>query len=43
MGKTEFSEIIVYILIALAWIFAIELANHLIFSHAMKKLTVQGG
>ena len=43
MGKTEFSEIIVYNLIALAWIFAIELANHLIFSHAMKKLTVQGG
>lgn len=43
MGKMDFLEIIVYILIALLWIFVIELVNHLIFSHAMKKLTVQGG
>lgn len=43
MGKMGFLEIIVYILIALLWISFIELVNHLIFSHAMKKLTVQGG
>lgn len=43
MGKVEFLQSLLYILIALAWIFAIELANHLIFKHAIKKLTVQGG
>ena len=43
MGKVAFSEIIVYILVALVWIAVIELINHLIFSYAMKKLTVQGG
>lgn len=43
MGKVDIKEIIVYILVAIAWILAIELINHLIFSYAMKKLTVQGG
>ena len=43
MGKVAVSEIIVYILVALAWIIVIELINHLIFSYAMKKITVQGG
>ena len=43
MGKVDIKQILVYILIAIVWIFVIELANKLIFSHAMKKLTVQGG
>ena len=43
MGKVAVSEIIVYILVALAWIIVIELINHIIFSYAMKKITVQGG
>ena len=43
MGKVAISEIIVYILVALAWITVIELINHFIFSYAMNKLTVQGG
>lgn len=43
MGKMDIMEILLYVLIAFLWIFAIELVNHLIFSHAMKKLTVQGG
>ena len=43
MGKVDIKEIIVYILVAIAWILVIELINHLIFSYAMKKLTVQGG
>ncbi len=43
MGKVEILQIILYILVALAWVIVIEFVNHLIFSHAMKKLTVQGG
>jgi ABC-2 type transport system permease protein len=43
MGKVAVMDIIVYILVAIAWILAIELVNHLIFSYAMRKLTVQGG
>ncbi len=43
MGKVELMQILVYILVAIAWIFVIEVANRLIFRHALKKLTVQGG
>jgi ABC-2 type transport system permease protein len=43
MGKVAVLDIIVYILVAIAWILVIELVNHLIFSYAMRKLTVQGG
>ena len=43
MGKVGIMQSIVYILIALAWILVIEVANKLIFSRALKKLTVQGG
>ena len=43
MGKVDIMQAIIYILIALVWIFVIELANRLIFRHALKKLTVQGG
>jgi ABC-2 type transport system permease protein len=43
MGKVAVMDIIVYILVAIAWILVIELVNHLIFSYAMKKLSVQGG
>ena len=43
MGKVDIKQTLIYILIAIVWIFVIELANKLIFSHAMKKLTVQGG
>lgn len=43
MGKMDILQIFIYILIALAWILAIEVANKLIFRHALKKLTVQGG
>ncbi len=43
MGKVEHLQALVYILIALAWILIIELANKLIFSRALRKLSVQGG
>ena len=43
MGKIEVMQSIVYIFIAILWIFIIELANKLIFNHALKKVTVQGG
>lgn len=43
MGKVDYSTIIIYIFIALAWIFVIELANHLMFKRAIKQITVQGG
>lgn len=43
MGKVAVLDIIVYIFVAIAWILVIELVNHLIFSYAMRKLTVQGG
>lgn len=43
MGKVEIKQIIVYVFVALVWIIAIELANKLVFSHALKRLTVQGG
>ncbi len=43
MGKVDVMQAIIYILIALVWIFVIELANRLIFRHSLKKLTVQGG
>ena len=43
MGKVDIMQSLLYILIALAWILVIELANKLIFSSAIKKLTVQGG
>ena len=43
MGKVDILSIIVYISIALLWIFVIELVNHLIFKHAIRKITVQGG
>ena len=43
MGKIDNMQALLYILIAIAWITVIEIANKLIFSHALKKLTVQGG
>ena len=43
MGKISEMQALIYILIAIAWISVIEIANKLIFSHALKKLTVQGG
>ncbi len=43
MGKVEIMQSLLYIIIAIAWILVIELVNHLTFSRALKKLTVQGG
>lgn len=43
MGKLDIIDIFIYIGIALIWIAVIELINHFIFSHALKKITVQGG
>lgn len=43
MGKVDHLQAFVYILMALGWILVIEIVNKLIFSRAMKKLTVQGG
>lgn len=43
MGKMEITQSIVYIFIAILWVFIIELVNKLIFKHALKKVTVQGG
>ena len=43
MGKIELKQALIYLLIAILWIVIIETANKLIFSHALKKLSVQGG
>lgn len=43
MGKLDTIDVLIYIAIALIWIAVIELINHFIFSHALKKITVQGG
>ena len=43
MGKMDYPTIILYIFIALLWIFVIEFANNRMFNHAIKKITVQGG
>ena len=43
MGKVDHLQSLVYILIALAWILVIEIANKLVFTRAINKLTVQGG
>ena len=43
MGKLDTTSILMYIGIALLWIAIIEFVNHKIFSHALKKITVQGG
>ena len=43
MGKIDIMQSLLYILIALIWILAIELANHFIFKRALEKLAVQGG
>lgn len=43
MGKLDTTSILMYIGIALLWIAIIEFVNHKIFTHALKKITVQGG
>ncbi|MGM9632539.1 MAG: ABC transporter permease [Eubacteriales bacterium] len=43
MCKLDVKNILVYLLIALLWLGLIETVNHLIFKHAIKKITVQGG
>ena len=43
MGKIGHLEALFYLMIALGWVLVIEIANKLIFKHAMTKLTVQGG
>ena len=35
--------VLIYLAIAIVWIIIIELINHLIFKHALCKITVQGG
>lgn len=43
MGKLSVQDVIKYLLIAILWIVFIEIINHGIFKHALKKITVQGG
>jgi ABC-2 type transport system permease protein len=43
MGKLDINSILIYLGIAIIWIFIIELINHLIFKRAIRKITVQGG
>lgn len=43
MGKMDITNILIYLTIAVLWVILIELVNHFIFSHALKKITVQGG
>lgn len=43
MGKLGIKDILIYLAIAIVWIIIIELINHLIFKHALRKITVQGG
>lgn len=43
MCKLDYTEILLYLGVAVGWIVVIETINHLIFKHAITKLTVQGG
>jgi ABC-2 type transport system permease protein len=43
MGKITMENMFLYLGIALLWLGTIELVNHLIFRHAIHKITVQGG
>ena len=43
MGKLDIINILIYLGIALLWIVLIEIVNRMIFKHALKKITVQGG
>lgn len=43
MGKVSTTQGVIYFAIALAWVVGVELLNHFIFKHCIKKLTVQGG
>jgi ABC-2 type transport system permease protein len=43
MGKVAVVDGVIYVAIALAWVTVIELINHFMFGHCIKKLTVQGG
>lgn len=43
MGKTSCVDGVIYVGIAVAWIVIIELINHFIFKHCIKKLAIQGG
>ena len=43
MGKLDINSILIYLGIAIIWIFIIELINHFIFKRAIRKITVQGG
>ena len=43
MGKIPAVQGVIYVAIALAWLIVLELINHFIFKHCIKRLTVQGG
>ena len=43
MGKNSIQMTLAFIGIALAWVAVLELINHLVFRHCIKKLTVSGG
>lgn len=43
MCKLDTKSILIYLGVAVAWLLLIELVNHFMFRHAIKKLTVQGG
>lgn len=43
LGRLSFSQAMFTILIQIIWIVALELINHLLFNHAIKKITIQGG
>lgn len=43
MCKLDAKSILIYLGVAVGWLLLIELVNHFMFRHAIKKLTVQGG
>lgn len=43
MGKISLQNSLIYVGIAISWIIIIELINHLLFSHSIRRLTIQGG
>lgn len=43
MCKLSVKDVLIYLACAVLWLAVIEIANHLIFNHAMTKLKVQGG
>ena len=43
MDKINLNTALIYLIVAIFWIFVIELVNIILFKHCIKKVSVQGG